>query len=78
MLKILQMPRHWFVTCHCLKFRLEEEEKFLNAESYYKKALALDETFKDAEDALQKLHKYMQVILYFLLDCYLMLKFIYL
>lgn len=50
------------------KFRLEEEEKFLNAESYYKKALALDETFKDAEDALQKLHKYMQVILYFLLE----------
>ncbi|XP_036205741.1 tetratricopeptide repeat protein 14 isoform X3 [Myotis myotis] len=39
---------------------LEEEEKFLNAESYYKKALDLDETFKDAEDALQKLHKYMQ------------------
>lgn len=32
--------------------QLEEEEKFLNAESYYKKALALDETFKDAEDAL--------------------------
>lgn len=50
------------------KFRLEEEEKFLNAESYYKKALALDGTFKDAEDALQKLHKYMQVILYFLLE----------
>lgn len=48
--------------------RLEEEEKFLNAESYYKKALALDETFKDAEDALQKLHKYMQVILYFLFE----------
>ncbi|XP_013819727.1 PREDICTED: tetratricopeptide repeat protein 14 isoform X2 [Capra hircus] len=40
--------------------QLEEEEKFLNAESYYKKALALDETFKDAEDALQKLHVYMQ------------------
>nr|XP_017528421.2 tetratricopeptide repeat protein 14 isoform X1 [Manis javanica] len=40
--------------------QLEEEEKFLNAESYYKKALALDETFTDAEDALQKLHKYMQ------------------
>ncbi|KFO18288.1 tetratricopeptide repeat protein 14 isoform X1 [Fukomys damarensis] len=40
--------------------QLEEEEKFLNAESYYKKALALDETFKDAENALQKLHKYMQ------------------
>lgn len=52
----------------CFKFRLEEEDKFLNAESYYKKALALDETFKDAEDALQKLHKYMQVILYFLLE----------
>lgn len=51
-----------------LKFRLEEEEKFLNAESYYKKALDLDDTFKDAEDALQKLHKYMQVILYFLLE----------
>lgn len=50
------------------KFRLEEEDKFLNAESYYKKALALDETFKDAEDALQKLHKYMQVIPYFLLE----------
>nr|KAF6384043.1 tetratricopeptide repeat domain 14 [Pipistrellus kuhlii] len=48
--------------------QLEEEEKFLNAESYYKKALDLDETFKDAEDALQKLHKYMQVILYFLLE----------
>lgn len=48
--------------------QLEEEEKFLNAESYYKKALALDETFKDAEDALQKLHKYMQVILYFLFE----------
>lgn len=48
--------------------RLEEEEKFLNAESYYKKALALDETFKDAEDALQKLHKHMQVILYFLFE----------
>nr|XP_045017393.1 tetratricopeptide repeat protein 14 isoform X2 [Jaculus jaculus] len=40
--------------------QLEEEEKFLNAESYYKKALALDETFKEAEEALQKLHKYMQ------------------
>lgn len=40
--------------------QLEEEEKFLNAESYYKKALDLDQTFKDAEDALQKLHKYMQ------------------
>ncbi|ELW66922.1 Tetratricopeptide repeat protein 14, partial [Tupaia chinensis] len=48
--------------------QLEEEEKFLNAESYYKKALTLDETFKDAEDALHKLHKYMQVILYFLLE----------
>uniref|UniRef100_K9J0X6 Putative fkbp-type peptidyl-prolyl cis-trans isomerase n=1 Tax=Desmodus rotundus TaxID=9430 RepID=K9J0X6_DESRO len=48
--------------------QLEEEEKFLNAESYYKKALDLDDAFKDAEDALQKLHKYMQVILYFLLE----------
>lgn len=57
--KVLNLP---------FKLRLAEEEKFLNAESYYKKALALDETFKDAEDALQKLHKYMQVILYFLLE----------
>uniref|UniRef100_A0A8C6RM70 Tetratricopeptide repeat domain 14 n=1 Tax=Nannospalax galili TaxID=1026970 RepID=A0A8C6RM70_NANGA len=40
--------------------QLEEEEKFLNAESNYKKALALDETFQDAEDALQKLHKYIE------------------
>ncbi|KAM5292463.1 tetratricopeptide repeat protein 14 [Ctenodactylus gundi] len=40
--------------------QLEEEEKLLNAEGYYKKALALDETFKDAEEALQKLHQYMQ------------------
>ncbi|XP_001362728.1 tetratricopeptide repeat protein 14 [Monodelphis domestica] len=40
--------------------QLEEEEKLLNAESYYKKALTLDETFKEAEDALSKLHKHMQ------------------
>ncbi|XP_074047098.1 tetratricopeptide repeat protein 14 [Macrotis lagotis] len=40
--------------------QLEEEEKLLNAESYYKKALALDETFKEAEDALSKLHRHMQ------------------
>lgn len=59
-----------------LKFRLEEEEKYLNAESYYKKALDLDETFKDAEDALQKLHKYMQVILYFLLEILWYLKLV--
>ncbi|XP_068960910.1 tetratricopeptide repeat protein 14 isoform X2 [Petaurus breviceps papuanus] len=39
---------------------LEEEEKLLNAESYYKKALTLDETFKEAEDALSKLHRHMQ------------------
>lgn len=50
--------------------RLEEEDKLLNAESYYKKALSIDETFQEAEDALLKLRKQMQVILYFLLvDC---------
>ncbi|XP_028923849.1 tetratricopeptide repeat protein 14 isoform X2 [Ornithorhynchus anatinus] len=40
--------------------QLEEEDKLLNAESYYKKALTLDETFQEAEDALLKLHKHMQ------------------
>lgn len=49
-----------------LNYRLEEEEKLLNAESYYKKALSLDETFQEAEEALTKLRKHMQVILYFL------------
>uniref|UniRef100_G1KCL1 Tetratricopeptide repeat domain 14 n=1 Tax=Anolis carolinensis TaxID=28377 RepID=G1KCL1_ANOCA len=47
--------------------QLEEEEKLLNAESYYKKALNIDETFQEAEDALLKLRKQIQVILYFLL-----------
>lgn len=50
-----------------LFIRLEEEDKFLNAESYYKKALNIDKTFQEAEDALVKLRKQMQVILYFLL-----------
>lgn len=49
-----------------LNFRLEEEDKLLNAENYYKKALSLDETFQEAEEALVKLRKHMQVILYFL------------
>ncbi|XP_014109742.1 PREDICTED: tetratricopeptide repeat protein 14 [Pseudopodoces humilis] len=40
--------------------QLEEEEKLLNAESYYKKALNLDETFQEAEEALTKLRKHMQ------------------
>ncbi|XP_060098553.1 tetratricopeptide repeat protein 14 [Heteronotia binoei] len=40
--------------------QLEEEDKLLNAESYYKKALSIDETFQEAEDALLKLHKQMQ------------------
>ncbi|XP_061861732.1 tetratricopeptide repeat protein 14 isoform X2 [Colius striatus] len=39
---------------------LEEEDKLLNAESYYKKALSLDETFEEAEEALTKLRKHMQ------------------
>ncbi|XP_075363059.1 tetratricopeptide repeat protein 14 isoform X2 [Mycteria americana] len=40
--------------------QLEEEDKLLNAESYYKKALSLDETFQEAEEALTKLRKHMQ------------------
>ncbi|XP_062901720.1 tetratricopeptide repeat protein 14 isoform X1 [Mobula hypostoma] len=40
--------------------QLEEEEKLVNAESCYKKALNLDETFSEAEEALQKLRKRMQ------------------
>uniref|UniRef100_A0A7M4ETM1 Tetratricopeptide repeat domain 14 n=1 Tax=Crocodylus porosus TaxID=8502 RepID=A0A7M4ETM1_CROPO len=47
--------------------QLEEEEQLLNAESYYKKALNLDETFQEAEEALIKVRKHIQVILYFLL-----------
>ncbi|XP_059800726.1 tetratricopeptide repeat protein 14 isoform X5 [Hypanus sabinus] len=42
--------------------QLEEEEKLVNAESCYKKALNLDETFSEAEEALQKLRKHMQTI----------------
>nr|XP_048720114.1 tetratricopeptide repeat protein 14 isoform X3 [Caretta caretta] len=40
--------------------QLEEEDNLLNAQNYYKKALILDETFKEAEDALLKLRKHMQ------------------
>ncbi|XP_078266347.1 tetratricopeptide repeat protein 14 isoform X1 [Rhinoraja longicauda] len=40
--------------------QLEEEEKLVNAENCYKKALNLDETFSEAEEALQKLRKHMQ------------------
>ncbi|KFR06030.1 Tetratricopeptide repeat protein 14, partial [Nipponia nippon] len=40
--------------------QLEEEDKLINAESYYKKALSLDETFQEAEEALTKLRKHMQ------------------
>lgn len=49
-----------------LNSRLEEEDKLVNAEGYYKKALSLDETFQEAEEALTKLRKRIQVILYFL------------
>ncbi|XP_073215400.1 tetratricopeptide repeat protein 14 isoform X3 [Lepidochelys kempii] len=45
--------------CH-MNVRLEEEDNLLNAQNYYKKALILDETFKEAEDALLKLRKHMQ------------------
>ncbi|XP_044886357.1 tetratricopeptide repeat protein 14 isoform X3 [Mauremys mutica] len=40
--------------------QLEEEDNLLNAQNYYKRALILDETFKEAEDALLKLRKHMQ------------------
>ncbi|XP_014341537.1 tetratricopeptide repeat protein 14 isoform X2 [Latimeria chalumnae] len=40
--------------------QLEEEEKLFNAENYYKKALSVDETFQEAEDALQRLKKLIQ------------------
>eukprot|EP00079_Xenopus_tropicalis_P025517 XP_012818845.1 PREDICTED: tetratricopeptide repeat protein 14 isoform X2 [Xenopus tropicalis] len=39
---------------------LEEEDKLLNAESYYSKVLTLDETFTEAEEALSKLRQRMQ------------------
>lgn len=41
--------------------RLEEEEKLVTAEGLYKKALALDEHFQDATEALQKLQMRIQV-----------------
>ncbi|NWW94367.1 TTC14 protein, partial [Rhynochetos jubatus] len=40
--------------------QLEEEDKLVNAKNYYKKALSLDETFQEAEEALTKLRKHMQ------------------
>ncbi|NXP03500.1 TTC14 protein, partial [Thinocorus orbignyianus] len=40
--------------------QLEEDEKLVNAENYYKKALSLDESFQEAEEALVKLRKHMQ------------------
>ncbi|NXG64399.1 TTC14 protein, partial [Hemiprocne comata] len=40
--------------------QLEEEDKLVNAENYYKKALSLDETFQEAQEALTKLRKHMQ------------------
>ncbi|KAE8603839.1 hypothetical protein XENTR_v10014479 [Xenopus tropicalis] len=40
--------------------QLEEEDKLLNAESYYSKVLTLDETFTEAEEALSKLRQRMQ------------------
>ncbi|XP_048460641.1 tetratricopeptide repeat protein 14 isoform X2 [Rhincodon typus] len=39
---------------------LEEEEMLTNAENCYKKALKLDQSFGEAEEALQKLRKRMQ------------------
>nr|DBA26202.1 TPA: hypothetical protein GDO54_010494 [Pyxicephalus adspersus]DBA26203.1 TPA: hypothetical protein GDO54_010494 [Pyxicephalus adspersus] len=46
--------------------QLEEEDKLLNAESCYSKALAIDKTFMEAEEALNKVRQCIQVILYFL------------
>ncbi|KAM4771655.1 tetratricopeptide repeat protein 14 isoform 2-T2 [Rhinophrynus dorsalis] len=40
--------------------QLEEEDKLLNAESYYNKALTIDKTFTEAEEALVKVHQSMQ------------------
>uniref|UniRef100_A0A8B9JS23 S1 motif domain-containing protein n=1 Tax=Astyanax mexicanus TaxID=7994 RepID=A0A8B9JS23_ASTMX len=39
---------------------LEEEEKLVTAESLYKKAISLDETFQEAEEALRKLQMHIQ------------------
>ncbi|XP_077146566.1 tetratricopeptide repeat protein 14 isoform X2 [Ranitomeya variabilis] len=46
--------------------QLEEEDKLLNAESYYNKALTIDKSFMEAEEALNKVRQCIQVILYFL------------
>ncbi|XP_033884867.3 tetratricopeptide repeat protein 14-like [Acipenser ruthenus] len=40
--------------------QVEEEEKLVTAEGLYRKALALDEAFEEAEEALQKLQKHIQ------------------
>ncbi|XP_039615468.1 tetratricopeptide repeat protein 14 isoform X2 [Polypterus senegalus] len=40
--------------------QLEDEEKLVTAEGLYRKALALDETFQEAEEALRKLQKHIQ------------------
>ncbi|KAK1162607.1 tetratricopeptide repeat protein 14-like isoform X1 [Acipenser oxyrinchus oxyrinchus] len=40
--------------------QVEEEEKLVTAEGLYRKALALEVTFEEAEEALQKLQKHIQ------------------
>ncbi|XP_075058281.1 tetratricopeptide repeat protein 14 isoform X2 [Mixophyes fleayi] len=40
--------------------QLEEEDKLLNAESYYNKALAIDKLFTEAEEALNKVRQCIQ------------------
>ncbi|XP_030647134.1 tetratricopeptide repeat protein 14 [Chanos chanos] len=40
--------------------QLEEEEKLVTAEGLYRKAIALDSSFQEAEDALQKLQLHIQ------------------
>lgn len=41
--------------------RLEEEEKLVTAEGLYKRAVVLDDTFREAAEALEKLQIRIQV-----------------
>lgn len=44
--------------------RLEEEEKLVTAEGLYRKALALEDSFPDAKEALRKIELLIQVSWY--------------
>uniref|UniRef100_A0A8C4SNV1 Tetratricopeptide repeat domain 14 n=1 Tax=Erpetoichthys calabaricus TaxID=27687 RepID=A0A8C4SNV1_ERPCA len=54
--------------------QLEDEEKLVTAEGLYRKALALDETFQEAEEALRKLQKHIQVRLFTFLYSHIFLQ----